>query len=154
MVDTKQLTDFLLKARTETYAGEKGKVSPALPGSKQLEYADGDWLYCDVYFVGNGRFMGLETVYHKEEPVWSMSYYGDFSKMTEDEVDSMLRKALIENWQTARTWQEVEWEGDGFTYVCEPDFEDGSIKKIAGREKITKNGEEVYYLFYAGALIG
>lgn len=151
-MDKEKLLQFLLKARTKTYAGGGGKVKPALKDAKQLEYQEEDWLYRDIYYTGKGIFMGLETVYYKDKAVWSMSYYGNFQKMSEAEVDSILRKALQENWQTARTWQSVEWEHDEYRYVCEPDF-DGSIDEMAGSEKIFKNGEEVYYFYYAGGII-
>ncbi len=151
-MDKEKLLQFLLKARTKTYAGGGGKVKPALKDAKQLEYQEEDWLYRDIYYTGNGIFMGLETVYYKDKAVWNMSYYGNFQKMSEAEVDSILRKALQENWQTARTWQSVEWEHDEYRYVCEPDF-DGSIDEMAGSEKIFKNGEEVYYFWYAGGII-
>ncbi len=151
-MDKEKLLQFLLKARTKTYAGGGGKVKPALKDAEQLEYQKEDWLYRDFYYNGNGIFMGLETVYYKDKAMWSMSYYGNFQKMSETEVDSILRKALQENWQTARTWQSVEWEHDEYRYVCEPDF-DGSIDEMAGSEKIFKNGEEVYYFWYAGGII-
>lgn len=142
----------MLKARTKTYAGGGGKVKPALKDAKQLEYQEEDWLYRDIYYAGKGIFMGLETVYYKDKAVWSMSYYGNFQKMSEIEVDSILRKALQENWQTARTWQRVEWEHDEYKYICKPDFTD-SIDEMAGSEKIFKNGKEVYYFRYAGGVI-
>ena len=146
------LTAFLLKARTKTYAGSGGKVAPVLKDSDQLEYREGDWLYLDVYYTGNGIFMGLETVYLKDKAMWSMSYYGNFKGMTEKEVDLVLKKALMEKWETARTWQKVEWAEEEYRYVCEPDFE-GSIEEMAGAEKILKNGKEVYRFFYAGGLL-
>jgi hypothetical protein len=151
-MDKTDLTAFLLKARTKTYAGGGGKVKPVFAGSDQLEYREGDWLYRDVYYTGNGVFMGLETVYFQNEAVWSMSYYGNFKGMTEEEVDSVLRKALMENWETARTWRKVEWKKGKYEYACAPDFE-GSIEEMAGAEKISKNGEEVYRFFYAGGLL-
>ena len=152
-MDKRKLTDILLKARTKTYAGEGGEVESAFNGSKQLEYREKDWLYRDIFYVGNGKFMGLETVYHKDKPVWSMSYYGNFEKMTEEEVDKILRKALVENWKTTRIWRKVEWKHGEYKYVCTPDFP-GSIDEMAGMEKIFKKGKEVYFLFYAGGLVG
>lgn len=151
-MDKKKLIDFFLKARTKTYTSGGGEVEPAFKGSKQLEYREKNWLYRDVYYVGNGIFMGLETVYFKENPVWSMSYYGNFKKMTEGEVNKVLRKALIDNWKTARTWSKVEWKFGNYKYTCTPDFP-GSIDEMAGMEKIIKKGDEVYFFFYAGGLI-
>src|SRR3989344_3908542 len=96
MLDKKELTDFLLKSRTKTYAGNSGKVKPLLEGARQFEYKNGNWLYRDIYNQGRGKFAGLETIYFGGKPVWSESYYGNFEKMTEEEVDKILRRALID----------------------------------------------------------
>lgn len=151
-MDRRELTNFLLKARTKTYAGDSGKVKPVFAGSDQLEYKERDWLYRDVYYTGNGIFMGLETVYFRDKAVWSMSYYGNFKKMTEEELDSVLRQALLDNRKSARTWQKVEWKKGNYQYICEPDFE-GCIEEMADAEKILKNNEEAYRFFYAGGVL-
>ncbi len=151
-MDKEKLLHFLLKARTETYVGDKGEIEPALKGSKQLEHSESDWFYRDVYNMGKGLFMGIETVYFQDEPVWSMSYYGDYKKMTENEADEILRDALIENWETARLWKRVEWQKGEFKYTCEPDFGD-SLEEAAGQEKIFRGDEQVYNFFYAGGMI-
>ena len=143
------LRSFLVKARTKTYAGGQGKVKPVLVGSDQLEYRENKWFYRDIYYTGNGIFMGLEVVHFETKPVWSMCYYGNFKKMREEEVDRILRKALLENGQKTRLWFPVEWEFENYRYVCRPDFQ-GSIEEMAGTEKIFKDGREVYFLYYAG----
>lgn len=97
--------------------------------------------------------MGLETVCFKNKPIWSMCYYGDFKKMTEKEVDEILRGALIEKGKTTRLWHQVEWEKDGFKYVCTPDYQK-SIDEVVGVEEINKGKAKVYFLYYAGGLIG
>ena len=147
-----ELLKFLLKARTKTYAGEGEKVKAVLGGSEQLEYKENNWFYRDVYYNGNGIFVGLETIYYQDKAIWSMSYYGNYKGMTEEEVDKILRKALIENWETARTWQNVEWQSEDYKYICEPDF-NGSIEEMAGLEKILRGGKEIYKFFYAGWLL-
>jgi len=152
MMDKEKLLQFLLNARTKTYAGAGGKVEPVFKGSDQLEHREGDWLYRDVYYNGKGIFMGLEVVYYQEKAVWSMSYYGNYKGMSEEEMDKILRKALVENWQNVRIWKKVEWEKDDYKYICQPDFE-GSIDELAGEEKILKGDKEIYTLFYAGGIL-
>ncbi|MBI2626407.1 MAG: hypothetical protein HYW69_02320 [Candidatus Nealsonbacteria bacterium] len=152
-MNKKELLNFLLRARTKTYAGAGGSVSPALKGSKQLEYKEEDWLYRDVFYVGKGIFTGLEVVHFQGKPIWSMSYYGNFKKMTEEEIDKILRRALIENQKTARTWKLVEWQKDGYEYICQPDF-GKSVDGFGGSETIFRNGKDVYSFFYAAGLIG
>ena len=150
-MDKKKLTKFLLKARTKTYAGHMGRVKPLLQGSKQLEYKDGNWLYRDIYNIGNNKFAGLETIYFKNKPIWSMSYYGNFEKMTEEESDNILRKALIDKWNKVRLWNNVEYKIGDFVYINEGS---GTIDELEGSEKIEKNGETVFFFYYAGAYIG
>jgi len=55
MGDKDKILQFLLKARTKTYAGAGGKVPAVLTGSEQLEYKEGDLFYRDVYYVGNRK---------------------------------------------------------------------------------------------------
>lgn len=145
------LEQFLLQARAKTYAAASGKSTPLLPDSVQYDYADGDFSYRDIYYIGNGIFPGLETVFHEGKPVWSMSYFGDFSKMTEEQADNMLRKSLMELWETARTYKRVERDYKNFRYICEGS---GSVDELKGTEEIYVGKEKVYFLYYAGGFIG
>lgn len=146
-----ELEKFLLQARTNTYAAATGKSEALLPGSVQYEHTEGDFSYRDVYYIGNGIFPGLETVFYKSKPVWSMSYFGDFSKMTEEQADNMLRRALMDLWGTTRIYKRVEKEYDGFKYICDGS---GSIDELEGSEEIYAGKEKVYFFYYAGGLIG
>jgi hypothetical protein len=151
MSDIKDIEKFLIKARTKTYAGSAGAVEAALTGSKQLEYSDGDLFYRDVFYTGKNTFYGIETVFDNDKPVFGMSYYGNWGDMTEDEIDNILRGALIANLET-RLYKDVEWQKDGFTYLCEPDLVDG-VEEIGGTESISKNDKRVYIFYYAGGML-
>jgi hypothetical protein len=146
-----ELEKFLLQARTKTYAAAIGKSKSLLPGSVQYEFENGDFSYRDVYYIGNGIFPGLETIFYKGKPVWSMSYFGDFSKMTEEQADNMLRKSLMELWDTARIYKRVEKEYESFKYICDGS---GSIDELEGTEEIYVGDERVYFFYYAGGFIG
>ncbi len=148
-----ELLKFFLLARSKTYTTGKGKVEPLLPGSVQYEYKNDDWLYRDIYNIGNGIFAGLETVYYKFKTVLTVSYFGDFSKITEDEADTILRGALLANTQTARLWHEVNWSNGVYKYICKPSFP-GNVDKFSGSEVIYKKNDKVYNFFYAGGFIG
>ena len=150
-MDKNKLTQFLLKARTKTYAGHNGRVEPLIAGSKQMEYKEGVWLYRDIFNIGNSKFAGLETVYFKNKPIWSMSYYGNFEKMTEEESDRILRKVLIDKWNEVRLWNNVKYEIGDFLYINEGS---GNIDEVEGSEKIEKNGKTVFFFYYAGGYIG
>ena len=57
-----RLAKFLVDAKRRTYAGlddDATIATPLLPGSKQLEYRDGDLSYRDIYF-GMRFFVGQE----------------------------------------------------------------------------------------------
>jgi hypothetical protein len=152
-MDKSKIQEFFLKARTKTYASGGGQVKSVFPKLYQLEYTEGDLLYRDIYNMGSGLFMGLETVYYKDKPVLSLSYFGNFGKITEEETDSILRKALIKNRGTTRLWYAVELKFKNYKYVCIP-AASGSIDEFSGTEKIYKDGKEVYYFYYAGGFIG
>jgi len=146
-----ELEKFLLNARTKTYAAAEGKTEVILPGSDQYEYSEGDFIYRDIYYTGNGIFSGLETVYFKATPVWSMSYFGNFSKMTEKQADGMLRKALMDNWETTRIYKWVEKDYGDFKYMCDGV---GTLDELSGTEEIYANDKKVYFFYYAGGFIG
>jgi len=128
-----------------------GKVKPLLEGARQLEHKEGNWLYRDIYNQGRGKFAGLETIYFEGKPVWSESYYGNFEKMTEEEVDKILRRALIDKASEVRIWNTVRYEMGDYLYFNEGS---GNIDELEGSERIEKNGETVYFFYYAGGFVG
>ena len=149
-MDKLALEKFLLLARTKTYAAATGKASSLLPGSVQYEYAQGDFTYRDIYYLGNGLFPGLEMVFYHDEPVWGMSYFGDFSQMTEEQIDKILRHALVDQWETARTYKTVKKDYGEFAYSCRGT---GSLDELSGVEEIEIDGRRVYFFSYAGGYI-
>ena len=151
MINKDHLTTFLIKARKNTYAGNVGEITPLLVGSRQFEFKDDEFLYRDIFNIGNNKFAGLETIYYENKPVWSMSYYGNFENLTEEEVDKVLRKVLVEKWDKVRLWNDVKYKMDEYTYSNNGS---GDIDELDGSEKLEKNGETVYYFYYAGAFMG
>jgi len=147
----RELEKFLLKARAKTYVAAKGKLKPALPGSVQYEYKDGDYSYRDVYYLGNSIFPGLETVFFKAEAVWSMSYFGDFSSLTEQQTDTFLRRALLEFWKDTRIYNRVEKDYGSFRYICEGA---GTIDKLSGEEMLYVGAKKVCSFSYKGGYVG
>ena len=143
-----QILNFLLTARTKTYAGDGGKVESALSGSKQLEYTEGEYLYRDIYYVGANVFLGIETIYFQNKPVWNMVYRGDWNDITDDEVASILPPALIANANTARTNQRVEWTKDNYRYLCEGE---GEFENFHGLETVFKDGQSAHRVVYHSA---
>ena len=142
-----EIINFLLRARTKTYAGGGGGVTPALAGSKQLEHVEGDYLYRDIYYVGERAFLGIETIYHQGKPVWNMVYRGDWdpNDITDEEIRENLPAALIANANTARINQRVEWENGNYRYLCEGE---GELDNFHGLEILFKNGHSSHRVVY------
>lgn len=151
MIEANIIEEFLIKARTKTYAGSAGIVGSALNGSKQLEFNDNNLFYRDVFYVGKNTFYGMETIFYNDKPVFGMSYYGNWGQMTEDQTDKILRSALIANPYT-RLNKKIEWKKDGFTYNCKPETTNG-INEIGGTESIINNNKLVYIFYYNGGML-
>lgn len=135
-----------MKARSRTYAGNAGKTKALFTGSTQYEFNEGRLMYRDVYYVGRGRFVGMEAIYEGDIVLWSMSYFGDFSRLTEVEADTVLRKALSEKKDTARLWLKEVWKSGEYEYVCQGH---GNMSEFEGTEYILKSGTQVYRFTYA-----
>jgi hypothetical protein len=80
-VPKEKFSRFLVDAKIATYAAQddSAKVKPALQGSHQLEFRQGGLLYRDIYYGGN-YFVGQETVYFNQNPIWAMSYAGGINE--------------------------------------------------------------------------
>ncbi len=147
-----QLVPFLIEAKRNTYAADMtAKVQPLLPGSVQLEYRLGDWLYRDVYF-GEEFFAGQEMVYYRNRPWWSMVYAGGV-KLEEPppaQIYSFLRQALQKvDAQAPFRGPDTFEEGD-FRYSC---AWRGTLEWFEGMEVIFHRERIAYQLTFSGGMI-
>lgn len=78
-IELNNLGKFLVNAKRNTYAAQKGKVLSSRKFSKDLAFEENDYYYLDSYF-GEKDFSGEEIVYFKQIPIWSMNYYGKMIK--------------------------------------------------------------------------
>jgi Domain of unknown function (DUF5680) len=146
------LAAFLLRAKRATYAaqGDDATVTPLLPGSRQLEYREGDLFYRDVYF-GMASFAGLETVHEGNVSRWSMAYAGGVlagaSQIQMSQVYAFLRSALQRGTVEAPFRGPSRHESFGYEYVNEWR---GTLDDFSGSELIRRDGAVVYRLTYAG----
>jgi Domain of unknown function (DUF5680) len=151
-----ELVKFLLKAKVNTYAsqGDDATVkSPLLPGTHQLEYSEGPFLYRDIY-TGNAMFAGQEIVYYSDKPVWTMSYAGDIpadvSKTHVDALVKLLHKALMRV-PAEIPYRGPRWLRDGaYAYSNHPE---GRLDSFFGRETIARGKVVLYELRYGGGLV-
>lgn len=152
-MDKKELAEFLFKARGKTNAKAGGQVKPQIEGTEQAEYAEGDWLYRDVYFNGKSSFMGMDVVYFQGKPVWGSSYHGSFRDITEEKLDKILRQAIADH-PGINSWMKVEEAVYGeYKYENIPNSEGQTIDEVSGVERIIKNEEIIYSLYYRGSFL-
>lgn len=154
-INFEELTQFLVKAKIATYASGSDvfTVTPALSDSHQLEYAEGNLLYRDIYY-GGLHFIGMETVFREEQPIWGMSYYGGvLPGNSEDHIAGMptvLKAALREiplaaPFRGPETFQEGEYRYDNDIH--------GKVLSFYGIETISLNKQAIYQLHYSGGMI-
>lgn len=152
----KELYDFLIEAKKQTYANEKvEKTNPSRDGSHDYHYENNGMIYHDTYFGGT-KFMGEEVVYQvKETPIWGMNYYGVTldETLSEEAMDKALRPALMmvgEDYNVIpvrgpRNYQNGEYEYN-FTVT-------GTLDNFEGYETIHKGKIKVYELKCHGGII-
>ena len=148
-----QLAEFLVQAKRATYAarGDEASVTPLLSGSRQLEYRLGNVLYRDIY-VGSEFFVGQETVYENDKPVWAMSDAGGMASTTvnADEVYPFLQKALRQVEAASPYRGPGLIRGDDFQYTSQTN---GTLENFWGIERISRNRGVIYELRYHGGRI-
>lgn len=148
--------DFLLRAKRATYANQGGadtKVTPALPGSVQLAFAEGDLLYRDIYY-GSVFFVGEEVVYHAGKPVWVMNYGGGVTVSDVDAgaVGRFLQEAM-RHVEADRPFRGPSRYARGpYVYT---DSATGDLARFFGVELIHLDERAIYELrYHGGVLVG
>jgi hypothetical protein len=152
-----RLAAFLVDAKRRTYAGLDDDATVAttiMPGSKQLEYSDGELSYRDVYF-GTAFFVGQEVVADRQRAIWSMSYAGGVSCAITDRdqilaVYAFLRKALLYVGEDRPFRGPSHFEQGSYRYVNTPE---GALSEFHGTERIYLEGMPLYSLRYGGGII-
>ncbi len=150
MENQTQFVQFLLDAKKNTYAGDGKLSAPSRPASKDLSFQQGDYLYLDTY-LGSLDFIGEEAVWHRQQPIWAMNYYG---KMMADEVPDgfshCLKSALLKAPVEAPYRGPAHFQDGRFDYICQWE---GNLDQFEGSEQILVDGKEIYRLvFHGGSL--
>lgn len=154
-INLEGLARFLIKAKSEAWAGDGKEIPPQRPGFKELEYIEGSWEYRDSYA---GYFMapGQEYVRFQGQPVWMMAYSGGMSQEHRGNKDfakqtfTFLKKALkmvevTRPFRGPENFREGEWEYQ--------DSSEGDVVDFRGTEHILYQGKEVFRQHYCGGLI-
>jgi hypothetical protein len=151
-----ELAGFLVKAKRATYASQ-GDVDSVknvlLPGTHQLEYSEGLFLYRDIY-AGSAMFAGQEMVYYSGKPIWAMSYAGDIpEEVSSQDIEGLvklLHKALMNVPDTIPYRGPTQIEDGAFRYA---NHAGGSFASFFGDENIQRAGRVLYTLHYEGGLL-
>jgi hypothetical protein len=146
------LNDFIVKAKAATYVGSGKESVPCRPGSHDLQFSDGSFLYLDSYF-GGADFIGEEVVYFEEKPVWAMNYYGRIlvpDRITGAETGQVIKKSLSLLYQQGRFLGGFEHVDGRDAYF---DVNGGDVTSFTGTEWIERDGVRAYELVYHGGLI-
>ena len=113
------LTAFIVRAKAATYVGDGEHVTPCRPGSHDLRFADGQWVYHDSYF-GGSDFIGEEVVYFAGKPVWAMNYYGRILRddlLTAAQAGKMIKASLSRMYIEGRFLGGFEYKENDLSYM-------------------------------------
>jgi len=154
-IEEMELNHFIVRAKKVTYAsgGDEYAVTPALKNTHQLEYLDGNLLYRDIYY-GGLHFIGMETVFHEDLPIWGMSYYGSVLPNSSDQqisgMPSILKAALRAVPLKAPFRGPPSYQEPPYSYQNEIV---GEISCFHGTETISFSDQVIYRLFYSGGKV-
>ena len=143
----KQIVDFLIRAKRATYAGKGAETDSSRPGSHDLAYREGEYLYYDTY-LGGDRFAGEEAIWVSGVPFWSMNYAGWVTG--ENFSGDFLKEALLRVPEEEPFRGPREYAAGDYVYRC--DIE-GGFDWFQGKETISCLGEQIYECFFHGGLI-
>lgn len=151
-MNSAELERFVVAAKQRTYVGGGKPETPCRSGSHDLGWQDGAWRYLDSYF-GGSDFVGQEVVWHGDDPVWAMNYYGYIQR--DDLIDAAsagatIKAALSAMYEEGRFLGGWIWQGRHGLYQ---DVSEGDVTHFAGHETISCGGEIAYRLDYHGGLI-
>ena len=146
------LEPFIIKAKQNCYVGDGETAPSSRLLSHDLKFEEGQWKYLDSYF-GATDFLGQETVWYNDEPVWAMNYYGRI--LRDDMFDAgqgaaIIRAALSSLYTEDRFLGGFEYIHDDYLYQ---DTSQGDFKSFTGYEIISKDNIELYRLDYHGGMI-
>jgi len=147
-INLENLKEFLSNARKDTYAANADPVgNPRLLTSTQYEFQKGNYFYRDIFFNGDGKFIGQEIVYYDADPIWGMNYMGNTIGKLET---NFLKEALLKLNEICRLGGVCEYEKREFKYQ---DQGQGNLEEFYGSEEIFSEGKKIYKLTYQGGLI-
>lgn len=146
-----KLVEFLIKAKTSTYAdGIKYKVPSIKPNSIDYHYVEDNYIYHDTYF-GSSEFYGEEIVSLDNKPVWPMEYKGGVLNNETTDIYATVLKPALKNVDYNLPLRGLkEFIVDDYKYSFETI---GTLNQFKGIERIYKKDKLVYELICYGRKI-
>ena len=146
----KDLIDFLVVARRETYAIPDG--TPVGDGTMQMLWDAGDWSYRDRY-AGQNPYGGHEIVWHDGRVVWMKNYMAEVltDRLPMAEIYDFQREVLGRPDPEHLMRGPASYERGPFAYA---NTVTGDLARFSGEETIRHEGEPVYRMIFHGGLVG
>lgn len=144
---SKDFRQFLLRAKSNTYASGNAPDRSSRPTSHDMHYGEEPWQYIDSW-LGGFHFIGVEAVWHKGVCVWGMNYYGKtlIEKIPEG-FSKFLKASLLQVPVDAPYRGPASFiEGD-FEYHCSWR---GNLQQFEGEEAISFEKKVIYRLTFHG----
>ncbi len=143
--DLKEIEAVFFAAMIAGYAAEANKsVVSTFPRLKLIPYTKGNYTVHDGYYTKNtsNASFGSTIIWHRGEPVWSISYQGRY----DERAIPFLKRALMVNYAShifngGRGPAEFIYAGWIYRNVV---LEDHGFRHFRGREEISRVGECSY----------
>lgn len=138
---------FLIKAKKSTYAGNGKEVEASRLASHDFCYKENSFLYHDTY-IGGENFCGEEVVWHNQNPIWSMNYFG---RITGDNFYiEFLKEALFHVSEDMPYRGPAIYTKGDYHYHCRTE---GEFIWYQGYEEIFYVDEKIYECYFHGGAI-
>lgn len=142
----------IVAAKRACYVGGGATAEPCRQGAHDLVWSEGPWSYRDSYFGGTD-FLGQETVWRDQEPVWAMNYYGFITRpdlIDAGRAGATIKAALSALYDEGRFLGGFAFDGPFGAYR---DMSEGRYTQFFGEETILVDGVVSYRLVYHGGLV-
>ncbi len=145
------LKQFLVDSNNAGYAGgEEKKWIKEDDGSTTIPFEKGSWESHDNFFGGE-PYGGRTVVFHEEQAVWMMVYYGWVEEGVEtDPIYAVLRNALKQMPEDYPYRGPEEYKEGEYTYS---NSWNGEVDRFSGSEQILEGDKVIYKADYMGGLV-
>lgn len=150
--DLESLEAFLIRAKALTYASDGHLAAPSRKGAIDRIFQQGSFVYRDSLFDGQ-MAIGQEMVWFEDLPIWGENYYGQIHRpdvISPEMLDQILRRSMENMYHELRFLGAYRHEYEGYVYL---DTNTGDMNQFQGLQEITKDGKQVFTMYYHGGSI-